>query len=60
MNYTIFDHEIQRLSVLVKAIGWEIKGQRKEEKGVTLVIHREFSDALLKASGDMELKKKSR
>ena len=51
MAYTIFDHEIQRLAALVRAIGWQIKGQRIEEKGVTLVIHREFSDALLKAAG---------
>ena len=53
MAYTIHDHEIQRLSVLIKAIGWTVKGQRIEDRGVTLVIHREFSDALLEVAGKL-------
>jgi len=35
-------------------LGWELKEERYENRGVTLVIHKELSEELLLAAGELE------
>lgn len=41
------------MNVLVQ-LGWELKDERYENRGITLVIHRELSEELLRASGELD------
>ncbi len=54
MVYSIKRHEVDRLLNVLVALGWELIEERYENKGITLVIHRELSEELLKASGELE------
>jgi hypothetical protein len=55
MVYSIKKHEVDRLLNVLVAYGWELKDERYEERGITLVIHKELSEALLKAAGELNL-----
>lgn len=55
MPYSIKKHEVDRLLNVLVPLGWELKEERYENTGVTLVIHRELSPELLKASGELDL-----
>ncbi len=54
MTYSIKKHEVDRLTNVLVPLGWELKEERYENKGITLVIHKELSEELLKASGELE------
>jgi hypothetical protein len=52
--YSIKRHEVDRLATVLVALGWEIKEERYENRGITLVVHRELSEELLKAAGELD------
>jgi hypothetical protein len=52
--YSIKRHEVDRLLNVLVVLGWELKEERYENRGVTLVIHKELSEALLKAAGELD------
>lgn len=54
MPYSIKRHEVDRLLNVLVMLGWELKEERYENRGITLVIHKELSEALLKAAGELE------
>ena len=54
MAYSIKRHEVDRLLNVLVALGWELVEERYENRGITLVIHKELSEELLKASGELE------
>jgi hypothetical protein len=54
MAYSIKKHEVDRLLNVLVPLGWELKEERYENRGVTLVIHKELSEELLKAAGELE------
>ena len=54
MGYSIKKHEVDRLLNVLVMLGWELKEERYENRGITLVIHKELSEELLKASGELE------
>ena len=54
MAYSIKKHEVDRLLNVLVPLGWELKEERYENRGITLVIHKELSEELLKASGELE------
>jgi hypothetical protein len=54
MAYSIKKHEVDRLASVLVALGWVIKEERHENNGITLVIHKSFSEALLRAAGELE------
>ena len=54
MTYSIKKHEVDRLLNVLVALGWELKEERYENGGITLVIHKELSKELLKAAGELE------
>jgi hypothetical protein len=43
------------MNVLV-ALGWSLVEERYENSGVTIVVHKELSEELLKAAGELEKK----
>lgn len=53
MAYSIKKYEVDRLLNVLVPLGWTIKDEKYEDKAVELVIRREFSDELLKASGEL-------
>ncbi len=55
MVYSIKKHEVDRLLNVLVPLGWTLIEERYENKGITLVIHRELSDELLKAAGELNL-----
>jgi len=54
MPYSIKRHEVDRLLNVLVVLGWELKEERYENRGITLLIHKELSEELLKASGELE------
>lgn len=54
MAYSIKKHEVDRLLNVLVMLGWELKEERYENRGITLMIHKELSEELLKASGELE------
>ena len=56
MVYSIKRHEVDRLLNVLVALGWELKVESYEDRGILLVIHKELGDELLKASGEVEKK----
>ena len=54
MAYSIKKHEVDRVMNVLVALGWELKEERYENKGITIVIHKELSEELLKAAGELE------
>jgi len=54
MAYSIKRHEVDRLLNVLVALGWELIEERYENRGITLVIHRELSEELLRAAGELE------
>lgn len=54
MGYSIKRHEVDRLLNVLVPLGWELKEERNENGGVTLVIHKEISQELLAASGELD------
>ena len=54
MPYSIKRHEVDRLLNVLVALGWSLVEERYENRGITLVIHKELSEELLKASGELE------
>jgi len=54
MAYSIKKHEVDRLLNVLVPLGWELKEERYDNGGITLVIHKELSAELLKASGEPE------
>ena len=53
MPYSIKKHEVDRLLNVLVPLGWELKDERYENGGITLVIHKELSQELLKAAGEL-------
>jgi len=53
VSYSIKKHEVDRLLNVLVMLGWELKEERYEMTGITLVIHKELSPELLKASGEL-------
>ena len=54
MADSIKRHEVDRLLNVLVVLGWELKEERYENRGITLVIHRELPEALLLAAGELE------
>lgn len=54
MAYSIKKHEVDRLLNVLVALGWELKEERYENGGITLVIYKEISKELLKAAGELD------
>ncbi len=54
MAYSIKKHEVDRLMNVLVPLGWELKEERYENRGITLVIHKELSEELLRAAGELE------
>jgi hypothetical protein len=54
MPYSIKKHEVDRVMNVLVALGWTLIEERYENKGVTIVVHKELSEELLKASGELE------
>ena len=54
MAYSIKRHEVDRLLNVLVPLGWELKDERYENGGITLVIHKELSPELLKAAGELD------
>ena len=54
MGYSIKKHEVDRLLNVLIALGWELVEERYENRGITLVIHKELSEELLSAAGELE------
>jgi hypothetical protein len=54
MGYSIKKHEVDRLLNVLVPLGWTLVEERYENGGITLVIHKELSQELLKASGEIE------
>jgi hypothetical protein len=54
MVYSIKKHEVDRLLNVLVPLGWELQDERYENRGITLVIHKELSEELLKAAGELE------
>jgi hypothetical protein len=55
MSYSIKKNEVDRLLNVLVALGWSLVEERYENGGITLVIHKELSKALLKAAGELNL-----
>jgi len=56
MGYSIKRHEVDRLLNVLVVLGWEVKVESYEERGILLVIHKKLGDELLKASGEVDKK----
>jgi len=54
MGYSIKKHEVDRLLNVLVPLGWTLVEERFEEKDIILVINKELSVELLKASGELE------
>lgn len=54
MAYSIKKHEVDRVMNVLVALGWTLIEERYENKGVTIVVHKELSEELLKAAGELE------
>jgi hypothetical protein len=54
MAYSIKKHEVDRLLNVLIVLGWELKDERYDNGGITLVIHKKLSAELLKAAGELE------
>jgi len=54
LSYSIKKHEVDRLLNVLVPLGWTLVEERYENGGITLVIHKELSVELLKASGELE------
>jgi hypothetical protein len=54
MTYSIKKHEVDRLLNVLVMLGWSLAEEKYEEKGITLVIHRELSEGLLKADAEAQ------
>jgi len=54
LAYSIKKHEVDRVMNVLVALGWELVEERYENKGVTIVVHKELSEELLKAAGELE------
>ncbi len=53
MAYSIKKHEVDRLLNVLVMLGWELKEERYENRGITLVIQKELSEDLLAAAGEL-------
>ncbi len=54
MTYSIKKHEVDRVANVLLQLGWEVKDERYENGGITLLIHKELSKELLAAAGELE------
>jgi hypothetical protein len=54
MAYSIKKHEVDRLLNVLVPLGWTLVEERYENGGITLVIHKELSQELLKAAGELD------
>ena len=54
MPYSIKKHEVDRLLNVLVTLGWELKEERYDNGGITLVIHKELSRELLAAAGELD------
>ena len=54
MAYSIKKHEVDRAMNVLVALGWSLVEERYENSGVTIVVHKELSEELLKAAGELE------
>jgi hypothetical protein len=54
MAYSIKRHEVDRLMNVLLPLGWQLVDEKIESGGVTLVIHLELSEALLRAAGEVD------
>jgi hypothetical protein len=52
--YSIKKHEVDRLLNVLVMLGWELKEERYENSGITLIIHKQLSESLLKAAGELD------
>lgn len=55
MAYSIKKHEVDRLVSFTVALGWVLVNEEYEEKAVNVTLRREFSDELLRASGEINI-----
>jgi hypothetical protein len=49
MASSIKKHEVDRLLNVTLALGWELKDEKYDSTGVTVILRRDFSAALLAA-----------
>jgi len=54
MVYSIKKHEVDRLLNVLVMLGWELVEEKYEDRGITLVIHRELSEGLAKADAEAQ------
>jgi hypothetical protein len=52
--YSIKKHEVDRVMNVLVALGWELKEERYDNGGITIVVHKELSVELLAAAGELE------
>jgi Rps23 Pro-64 3,4-dihydroxylase Tpa1-like proline 4-hydroxylase len=56
MAYSIKKHEVDRLVSFTVALGWVLVDEVHEEKAVNVTLRREFSDELLRAAGEIDVR----
>jgi hypothetical protein len=54
LAYSIKKHEVDRLLNVLIMLGWELREEKHEERGITLVIHRELSEGLVMADAEAQ------
>lgn len=54
MSYSIKKHEVDRLLNVLVVLGWELKEEKYDDKGITLLIRRDLSPELLATSAELE------
>jgi len=56
LGYSIKKHEVDRVMNVLVALGWTLIEERYENRGITILVHKELSEELLKAAGELEKK----
>ena len=54
MVYSIKRHEVDRLLNVLVPLGWTLVEERYENGSITLLIHKELSQELLAAAGELD------
>jgi hypothetical protein len=54
MVYDIKRQQVDRLLNVTLALGWELKDEKYDDKGVTVILRRDLPEALLRADIKLE------
>lgn len=55
MVYSIKKHEVDRLLNISVVLGWELKREILEGNGITVELHKDLSEDLIKAAGELDI-----